>query len=70
MTGGSDRGLFLQIEGGNAGGCVSHRLSDSNWANVGDTGLHLPPASVLHCSSFFSHTLKCISPRLMSKISV
>lgn len=69
MTGGSDRGLFLQIEGGNAGGSVSHRLSDSNWANVGDTGLHLPLASVLHCSSF-SLALKCISPRLMSKISV
>lgn len=37
MTGGSDSGLFVHVEGGNAAGCVSHRLSYATWANVGDT---------------------------------
>jgi len=47
MTGGLDQGLYLQIGGRGAGGRVTHRLSDTNWANVGDTCwcLHLSHAS-------------------------
>lgn len=35
MTGELDQVLFLQIEGTNAGGCVTHRLSSTNWADAG-----------------------------------
>ncbi len=57
VTGGSDQGLFLQIERRNAGGRVTHRLSYTNWANAGDSGCRLRPphASPYHTAySFFS----------------
>lgn len=62
MTGGSDLGLFLQIERRNAGGRDTHRLSHTNWANVGDTGAICVRLMYLHTTlfAFFPLTLKCI----------
>ncbi|KAF3694268.1 hypothetical protein EXN66_Car009944 [Channa argus] len=63
VTGGLDRGLFLHIEGRNAGGRVTQRLSYTNWAvAVGDTGWRLrPPHASSYRAAFFRPALKCSS---------